>query len=76
MYIDNVHCKSCFKKFGLIKKLKFTLCRNILSKMYVTFVGPILDYASVVWDRCTSSNIDKLEKVQLCAGLPILAKKI
>ena len=48
---------------GLKKKLKFTLCRNKLSKMYVTFVRPLLEYASVVWDGCSILDTDKLEKV-------------
>ena len=48
--------------------------------MYVTFVRPILEYASVVWDGCSSAEIEKLEKVQLHAarivtGLPIFAFK-
>ena len=49
-----------------------------LSKMFKTFIRPILEYASVVSDGCTNS--DKLEKEQLYAariltGLHILASK-
>lgn len=48
--------------------------------MYITFVRPILEYASVVWDGCSQYDIDKLEKVQLYAariitGLPNIASK-
>ena len=48
--------------------------------MYVTFVRPLLEYVSVVWDGCSIFDSDKLEKVQLYAvrivtGLPILASK-
>ena len=48
--------------------------------MYVTFVRPLLEYASVVCDGCSILDTDKLEKVQLYAerietGLPILASK-
>ena len=71
-----------YKKLGLIKKLKFTLYRNQFSKMHFTFVKPILEYASVVWDGCSISDTHKLEKVQLhvhaariVTGLPILASK-
>ena len=74
MYIDNI-VNHAYKKLGMKKKLKFTLCRNKLSKMYVTFVRPLLEYASVVWDGCSILDTDKLEKVQLyaariVAGLP------
>ena len=64
VYIDNI-VNHAYKKLGLIKKLKFTLCREKLSKMYITFVRPILEYASVVWDGCAISDLEKLEKVQL-----------
>ena len=42
------------------------------------FVRPMLDYASVVWDGCTNSEFDKLDKLQLytpriVTGLPIFA---
>ena len=48
--------------------------------MYVTFVRPILEYASVVWDGCLISDTDKFEKVHLYAArivtvLPILASR-
>ena len=79
MYIDNI-LNHAYKKLRLIKKLKFTLSRNKLSKIYVTFVRPILEYASVIWGGCSMSETEKLEKVQLYAarivtGLPILALK-
>ena len=75
MYIDNI-VNHAYKKLRLIKKLKFTLCRNKLSKIYVTFVRPI----PVIWGGCSISETEKLEKVQLYAarivtGLPILALK-
>lgn len=46
--------------------------------MYTKFIRPALEYAFVVWNGCSSSDSDLLEKVQLCAawiitGLPILA---
>ena len=70
--LNNAH-----KKLGLIKILKYSLCREKLSKMYKTFVRPILEYASVVWVGCINSDLDKLEKVQLYAArivndLPII----
>ena len=49
--------------------------------MYIVFIRPLLEYAAVVWDGCSQSEVEKLEKVQLCAarivtGLPTIAKKI
>ena len=46
--------------------------------MYITFIRPLLEYASDVWDRCKQSDIEQLEKVQLhtariVTGLPIFS---
>jgi hypothetical protein len=43
--------------------------------MYLSFIRPVLEYASEVWDNCGQINSDRLEKVQLEAariatGLP------
>ena len=38
--------------------------RNIKDKCYTTYVRPIVEYASSVWDPCTSKYINKLEAVQ------------
>lgn len=76
-YIDGI-VNNAYKKLGLLKKLKFKLSRNNLSKLYTTFIKPMLEYASVVWDGCSEQDSEKLEKVQLAAarivtGLPIFA---
>jgi hypothetical protein len=49
-----------------------------LTKNYLTFIRPVLEYASEVWDNCGQINSDRLEKVQLEAarivtGLPSFA---
>jgi hypothetical protein len=46
--------------------------------MYLTFIRPVLEYASEVWDNCGQTNLDRLEKVQLesariVTGLPSFA---
>lgn len=78
-YIDGI-VNSAFKKCGLLKKLKYKLGREHLSKLYISFIRPTLEYASIVWDGCSVHDADKLEKVQLCAarivtGLPIFVSR-
>ena len=51
-----------------------------MSKLYIVFIRPTLEYASTVWDGCSAHDIEKLEKVQLSAarivtGLPIFASR-
>ena len=33
--------------------------------MYTTFIQPLLEYSSIVWDGCPFQYVEKLEKVQL-----------
>ena len=48
-----------------MRKLKFKLDnRQFLENIYITFIRPILEYGSEVWDNCGSVNSDRLEKVQ------------
>ena len=39
------------------------LDRKSLEIMYHSFVLPTLEYASVIWDNCDSTLIDKVEKI-------------
>ena len=56
------------KLVGIMKSLKYILDRPILETIYISFVRPILEYASPVWSGCTESDQDKLEYVQLEAA--------
>jgi hypothetical protein len=50
---------------SLLGKLNLNLpCRNYLEKIYLTFIRPILEYASEVWFNCGQFNSNRLEKVQ------------
>ena len=63
-----------------MKKLKFCINRNALSLLYTSFIRPQLKYASDVWGGCSSTDCERLEKIQLIAarivtGLPIFASR-
>ena len=57
--------ESASKQLNVLRKLKYRLNRNYLEKIYLTFIRPVLEYASEVWDNCGQINSDRLEKVQL-----------
>ena len=72
--------KSASKLIGMLRKIKYLLKRESLATLYISFIRPILEYASEVWDNCSNTDSDRLEKVQLEAariitGLPIYASK-
>ena len=78
-HIDHI-CKSALKEINVVKKLKYTLSRSALNKIYNTFILPLLEYACEVWDGCSKGDEEKLEKVHLEAvrvvtGLPIFASR-
>ena len=60
-HINNI-ISSASKLLGIMRKLKFTVRRKTLYQIYLSFLRPILEYASVVWDNCTLYEKDKLEK--------------
>ncbi|MCG7876809.1 MAG: reverse transcriptase family protein [Candidatus Thiodiazotropha endolucinida] len=62
-HIDNI-LNSAAKVVGIMRKLKFTLNRLALNQIYNSYVLPILEYSSLVWDGCTDQDANALEKLQ------------
>ena len=62
-HISNI-INSASKVLGSMRYLKFKLCRKTLNQIYVSFMRPILEYASVVWDGCNLYEKQNLEKLQ------------
>ena len=56
---------SGYEQVNVLRKLKFTLSKQTLSNIYLTFIRPTLEYACEVWDGCLEREVAKLEKVQL-----------
>ena len=52
-FIDSI-VNSAFKKLGLLKKKSSSkLAEKNLSKLYITFIRPIYEYASIICDGCS-----------------------
>ena len=56
--------KSANKVICVMRRLKFTLSRAALNQIYLAYVRPILEYSSIVWDGCTTQDLNSLEKLQ------------
>ena len=70
--------KSASKQVSYLRKAKYQFSKEILSKLYCTYIRPLLEYASEVWDGCTQTDAYRFEQVQLIAarivtGLPVFA---
>ena len=57
-----------YTQLNMIRKVRMTLHRFSLEKIYMSFIRPILEYADVIWDSQNQSLINKLENVQLDAA--------
>ena len=67
-HIDYILSKAS-KQVGVLRKLKFILQREILEKIYLTFIKPLLEYSCPlleysceVWDNCSQTDNGRLEK--------------
>ena len=56
--------KSATNSLVIIRKLKYSLSRNALNQMYMSYLLPIVEYASVVWDGCSEQDSITLQKIQ------------
>ena len=59
---------SASKQISYLRKLKYILPIETLSKLYYSYIRPLLEYASEVWNGCTIINSNKLEQAQLTAA--------
>ena len=70
--------KSASQRLCALRKLKYVLNRHYLSRIYLIFLRPMLEYACELWDGCSQQDSDNLEKLQIEAGrivtgLPLFA---
>ena len=45
-------------------KLKYSISRKALNQMYMSFMLPVIEYASIVWDGCSEQDSQTLQKIQ------------
>ena len=66
-------CKRVSKRLGLLYKFKKKLNRGTLSKLYLCWIRPVIEYCSVCYDNLSIYDINQLEKLQrraavMCTG--------
>ena len=54
-HIETILC-SAYKVLGIMRKLKYRFTRQALNQMYVSYVRPLLEYSSIVWDGCSEQD--------------------
>ena len=66
-HIDAVVTK-CNRQLGMLKKFKYIWSHKALETCYKSFVRPVIEYGSVIYDNCLLEDVTKLEGVQLEAA--------
>ena len=57
-------CNSASKIVVLMRNLKYSISRNGLKQMYMSYLLPVVEYASVVWGGCSERYSRTLQKIQ------------
>ena len=61
-HISNVVVKAS-RHIVVLRKIKFKVSRNFVENIYMTFIGPFLEYSCDIWYSCTvvyESRFDQL----------------
>lgn len=66
-HIDNI-CSAARKKLGFLKHKLGRSSSSLKLKAYKSIIRPSLEYASIVWEPHTVTNIEKIEKIQRLAA--------
>jgi hypothetical protein len=66
-HIDKVE-KKASKGIGILRGSKDLLDKDTLKTIYSAFVLPYFDYCALVWDNCSKTLQNKLQKLQNKAG--------
>ena len=61
--ITNMISKTNYK-LAALRKLKNSLDRHTLSRIYTSYIRPTMEYASIVWNNCTLLQSNRLEQLQ------------
>jgi hypothetical protein len=66
-HINNI-CIRANRQLDIMKRLKYSVDRRTLEIVYFSFIRPLLEYGSVIWDNCDQIDATLIENVQLDAG--------
>ena len=68
----DVVCLNITRRITLLKLFSKYVKRPSLNQYYNAYILPIFDYGCIIWDRCTTTNINRLVKLQKRAARIIL----
>ncbi|MCG8113232.1 MAG: reverse transcriptase domain-containing protein, partial [Candidatus Thiodiazotropha taylori] len=60
--------EKAWSRLNLLRALKFRISRKSLSKMYMAYVLPLLEYCDSVWDNCPTESKKQLDVIHIEAA--------
>ena len=67
-HIDTI-IQSAAKQVSFIRKLKYEFSKDALNKVHCTYIRPLLEYASEVWDGCNQLDARRLKCCKNCSRI-------
>ena len=64
-------CTKALKRVTLLKRIGLKVPATTKRDIYISFIRPLLEYASVIYDNCSTHMSDMLENVQRQAAITI-----
>ena len=56
--------EKAWRRINILRQLKHLLDRKSLEIIYFSFIRPILEYGGIVWNNCSLSEKDEIDKIQ------------
>ena len=66
-HINRIYEKASYRR-NILRMLKYDMDRKSLIRFFTSYIRPILEYGSIIWDNCTAQESDLLESIQLDAA--------
>ena len=63
-HVENI-VNSASKILAIMRKLKYSISRNALNQMNMSYLLPDVECASVVWNGCSEQVSQTLQKIQM-----------
>jgi hypothetical protein len=61
-HIDYIKSKA-WQRINILRTLKFKLDRHSLETIYISFIRPLLEYGDIIFDNCSHTEKEELEKI-------------
>ncbi|MCG8048538.1 MAG: reverse transcriptase domain-containing protein [Candidatus Thiodiazotropha endolucinida] len=66
-HTNNIYDKAAHR-LNIMRMLKYDIDRKSLTRFYISYIRPILEYGNIIWDNITLAEADLLESIQLDAA--------